>query len=197
MEANEMNNAAGAKCSICGEELTAYGSKILLDGVLCRDCASLLSEWLTDEALKQMRKAKIKNHLKYRRENADRLQLFSPNRTADGKYKLNVDEDSRTFVISKQKDYVKANADVVKLSAIRSIRAYQQPCPDSSGVDIIIRIELKSRKFDSMSFRVNEFPGAELGSEVYADAKKTADNYLELFKEVGISERKISRDYGE
>lgn len=197
MEVNEMNNAARAKCSICGEALTAYGSKILLDGVLCRDCASLLSEWLTDEDLKQMRKTKVKNHLKYRRDNMDKLQMFSPNRIAEGRYKLNVDEGRRTFVISKQKDYIKANADVVKLSAIRSIKAYQQPCPDSSGVDIMIRIELRSRRFETMCFRVNEFPGAEIGSDLYENAKKTADGYLELFKEVGISERKISRDYGE
>ena len=187
----------GKKCGLCGNELSAFGSKQLADGIICRDCAAKLSEWLTDEVLAETKLSKIKKHLKYREENAMDIQAFAPNIVSEGKYKLYIDEQTKKFAISKKKDLVKDNADIVKLSSVKSITVSKADCPDSEGVDIMMELAVRSRQFKTIKFRVNEFPGIEEESEAYTQTKEIAEKYIELFAGAGISERKVVRDYGE
>ena len=48
---NLLKDVEVSLCSVCEEPLTAFGSKELKDGILCRNCAKELSEWLTDEMI--------------------------------------------------------------------------------------------------------------------------------------------------
>ena len=53
-------------CSVCGNKLTRYGSKILKDGILCRNCAKLASEWLDNVDYAEKTVEQLKEHLAYR-----------------------------------------------------------------------------------------------------------------------------------
>ena len=193
---SERNNGECRICSICGNELTDFGNKKLTDGILCRECAKKLSEWLSDEKLSEMDVRDIQKHLCYREKNIGKLNEFVAKDSVIGKYDIYIDTDHRSFVISKRKDYMKDNADVVKLWRIRKITVYSDKHELSEGEDVFMKIELFCRKFQEMVFRVNEFPGLDPDSEEFEKTKELAEEYLQLFMRAGIGERKIRREYG-
>ena len=179
MEVKEKIEESAGKCSLCGNALTAFGSKPLADGVLCRDCAKIVSEWLTDEDLREMKLTKVKRHFAYRAKNAEKLQSFVPTKSLDAKYDLHIDENAKTFVISKKKDFVKDNADVLKLSSIKDVQILEEPCGEN-GVDVMLEMQLRGWHIKHVKFRVNEFPGLEKDSENYIKTKETAEAYLRM-----------------
>ena len=52
MENQDMDNEK--TCSLCGEPLSRYGNKKILDGMLCRNCIKAASDWLSDEDFEKM-----------------------------------------------------------------------------------------------------------------------------------------------
>ena len=181
MEVNDNIEESAGKCSLCGNALTAFGSKPLADGVLCRDCAKIVSEWLSDEDLRGMKLAKVKRHFAYRAKNAEKLQSFTPTQSLDAKYDLHIDENAKTFVISKKKDFVKDNADVLKLSSIKDVQILEEACEgENAGVDVMLEMHLRGWYIKHVKFRVNEFPGLEKDSEDYIKTKETAEAYLRM-----------------
>ena len=86
------------KCSICNEQLTDYGNKQLKDGVLCRNCVKLASEWLSDEDYKKRSVKDIKKHLKYREDNLKKLEAFKTSREVKGKYTLYIHDGGRKYL---------------------------------------------------------------------------------------------------
>ncbi len=195
-ESNIIENGVVQTCSICQQPLTAFGSKKLADGILCRDCAKKLSEWLSDEDISNMKVSKIRKHLNYREKNQSNLQSFNPTKKYEAKYDLYIDETKGSFVISKKKDFIKENADVIKLWKIKSIRSYEQRNELSEGYDILIDINLMFSPFKKMTFRVNEFTGLLKDTEQFNTTKETAENYLKLFIDARVNAGKIRREYG-
>ena len=203
-------------CAVCGRELTAYGNKKLKDGMLCRYCRKKLSEWLDDELLAEMNVDDITAHLEYRSENAKALAEFAPVYVAGGKYKLYVDAANDAFLISRKKDFVSANADLLKLSAIKQIRVYSlvdqvqgtdsdsaDPQDiDSAGTvqsfgDVMMDIDMEEGEISHLSFRINEFPGLETDSEEFNKAKNDSLDMAELLKDSGVDEERIVFEDGE
>ncbi len=183
MEVNENIEAGAGKCSLCGQPLTAFGSKQFAGGILCRDCAGIVSEWISDEDLQQMKLSKLKRHFAYRAKNAEKLKVFSPVKAVDAKYDLYIDESAGTFVISKKKDYVKDNADVLKLSSVKDVQILEESCEgEDAGVDVMLEMHLRGWYIKHVKFRVNEFPGLEKDSEEYRKTIETAENYIRALK---------------
>ena len=205
-------------CSVCGRELTAYGSKKLKDGMLCRYCRKKVSEWFGDEILAEMTAEDIAAHIEYRNKNREALEDFAPVYAAGGKYKLYADAANDAFLISRKRDFVSANADLLKLSAIKQVRVYslvdqvqgtdsdpadlQDTDTDSAGTvqsfgDIIMDIDMEEGEITHLGFRVNEFPGLETDSEEFNKAKNDALDMTELLKDSGVDEERIVFEYGE
>ena len=109
-------------CDLCHFKLTPYGSKVLKDGIICRNCAEKLSKWLTDKQLKQLSLQDIENHLQYRTKNLEHIKNFKFDKVIKGRYSLYIDSESREFVISKAMDLVADNSDVIRADSIESIQ---------------------------------------------------------------------------
>ena len=103
-------------CDICGGEIGLLGNRKLEDGNLCKNCAAKLSPWFSDRRRSTVEQ--IRQQLAYREENQERLEHFSPTRTLGGRTHVLLDEDNRTFVVTSERDYRKANADLLDFSQV-------------------------------------------------------------------------------
>lgn len=176
-------------CSVCGEILTDYGNKELKDGILCRNCVKLASEWLSDEDYKKRTVKDIKKHLRYREANLVNLDSFKVSRKTEGKYSLYIDDDNKLFVVSKRKDLKKDNADVISLDDIVEMSVYEKKYQDKDTVDVYFDIKLNNKELNEVLFRVNEFNGLSVDSDEYKQASELAINYLdELMKDQDFQE---------
>ena len=107
-----MDHRNNEVCSLCQNPLTAFGSKVAKDGVICRDCAKKASPFLTDEDIKRRSIARMKNHLEYRERNLKKLANFRPSKEVDGKYRLCVEEKRNRFLFSKRNNWEAENPDI-------------------------------------------------------------------------------------
>lgn len=169
-------------CSVCGRNLTKYGSKTLADGILCRNCAKLVSGWYTSGDLAERTVEQVKEHLDYRQNNLAVIKGFNGLKVVEGKYSLFVDDTKRQFVISKRDDLVKENADVFSLSMIENMRIIEKRYKTKSGSDIMVEILVKHPQFRSLRFQVNEFGCLERDSAEFRLALQLAYKYINAFK---------------
>ncbi|MBR0137650.1 MAG: DUF4428 domain-containing protein [Erysipelotrichaceae bacterium] len=181
-KAVEQNEETVATCSVCGKKLTRYGSKKLKDGVLCRNCAKLASDWLDNEDFARMSVDQIKDHLAYCQENLARIEQFKGLQVVEGKYSLYVDDSKREFVISKRDDLVKANADVFSLDQIKNMRIIERKYRQKEGSDIFVELIMDHPQFDNVRFQVNEFNCLSKDSAEYGLAVQLAYKYINAFK---------------
>ncbi len=170
-------------CSLCGEPLSRYGNKKIMDGVLCRNCIKPASPWLSDEAYLKLSLEDFKGHLAYREENKKELESFKDSKKVEGKYVLYLDEEGRKFALSKRKDYKKDNADVFGFDQIKEISIYEEKYGDTEDLDVFFDMKLDNKQIDDVLFRVNEFPGLIRDSQEHKNAVDLALGYLEAFEE--------------
>lgn len=179
------------KCAVCGGELSQFGVRNLSDGLLCRDCCAMLSEWLSEEDTQRMSAADISKHLDYRKRNAKKIAGFVPSVMAGGKYVLYINTAKKQFAVSKRKDYIKENADLFKLRHIEHVGLIERNSKNSEGGDIFLHIDFSRGNIGHLELRVNEFSGLDVMSEEYKKAKDTAMEYIKAFKDAGVKERKF------
>ena len=168
-----------AVCSLCGEKLTRYGNKKLKDGILCRNCAKLASPWLSSEDYLNLSVEDMKRHMAYREANRAKLESFLSGKVIEGKYSLYLDETNGQFMISKRKDPIKTNTDVIPFSAIEEMNIVEEDYLDEEAGDIRFEMKLNSGEIGHLGFRVNEFPGLGKDTEDYEKAKQKAFEYLD------------------
>ncbi|MBQ1435500.1 MAG: DUF4428 domain-containing protein [Clostridia bacterium] len=103
-------------CSICGGEIGLFGNRKLDDGNMCKNCAAKLSPWFSDRRKSTV--AEIEEQLQYREANKEAIAAFNPTRTFGANMKLIIDEDAKKFVVTRERDLVKANPDVIAFSQV-------------------------------------------------------------------------------
>ena len=109
-------------CEICGKEVGMFGYKKLKDGEICKDCVKLLSPWFEDR--KESTVAQIKAQIAYRAQNAEELKSFNPTKVyGDFEYMYVEERDGvpYRFCVSRNKDYLKENADLVLVEDLREV----------------------------------------------------------------------------
>ena len=79
-------------CAICGGEIGMLGNRKLLDGNMCKNCASLLSPFMTDR--KECTVAEIEQHLQYRMANKMQVDMFNPTRALGNRTKIYIDDET-------------------------------------------------------------------------------------------------------
>ena len=178
------------KCSVCGEELTRYGSKKLKDGVLCRNCAKLLSPWYEDADLEEKSVEDIREHLEYRKQNQEKLKDLKQTRTVEGKYSLYIDDDKGEFVLAKRKDLLKENPDIIALKDVQEMSVVEERYLDEDGVDIFFEAKIDSPQLRHLRMRVNEFPGIGTDTDEYRHDSELAIAYLDALADEGFEEVK-------
>ena len=103
-------------CDICGEKIGLLGNRKLSDGNLCKDCAAKLSPWFTER--KQSTVEEIREQLRLREENRQKLADFHPTRTIGVDTKVYVDEPGKTFIVTGAQDIMKANPNLIRMDQV-------------------------------------------------------------------------------
>lgn len=111
------------ECDICGNEIRILGNKKLEDGNMCKECEEKLSPWFSDRRNSTVEE--IKQQLSSRELNKRKLQSFNPSRSIGEYYRMYIAENDGMpthFVVSRSKDYVQENADVIDFIHVLSCR---------------------------------------------------------------------------
>ena len=103
-------------CDVCGGKIGMLGNRKLSDGNLCRACASKLSPWFTGRKASTVED--IRAHLAYREANREAAAYFRASRTFGTGEKLYIDEGAGSFAVTRAKDLVEDNADIVGLASL-------------------------------------------------------------------------------
>ena len=163
-------------CSLCGRELTAFGSKTIKDGILCRHCAEEISPWLTDDELLEKTVDDMKAHIMNRKRNAHKLMEFHPTKKAGKQFSILIDEDHQWFVVSKRGNLEEENPDVLKLDQIQKVSIESRKYPDAEDLeDVYMNVKVDGADFGAIDFRVNPFPGLSKDSDEYKQAMAEAE----------------------
>ena len=179
-----MSNVFG-ECSLCHQPLTPYGSLVRAEGTICRNCAALLSPFLTKAEVAEMTLEQLNGHIEYRKANAEVLKDLKISRVIDGRYDLYRDEEGKNILFVKGRDAVKENADIIPLTAIDKMQITKQyNKKDANYVDIFVKVYLHDAPFKCVEFMTNTFPKTDVNVEAYQQAMDLAYDYLNKIKEL-------------
>ena len=103
-------------CDICGGKIGLLGNRKLDDGNMCKDCAALLSPFMTDRRRTSI--ADIKEHLAYREANLEKVTVFNVTRSLGTGTKILLDENTSKFIITSAKRWQDGNPDVMDFSQV-------------------------------------------------------------------------------
>ena len=159
-------------CDICGEKIGLLGNRKLENGNLCKKCANKLSPWFSDRRNSTVEE--IKAQLDYREANKSKVASFHTTKTLGEDMKLLLDEDAKTFMVTRAHDLQEANPDVLNIADVtgcninidESKSEIKQEGKDGKEVsynpprykysyDFYITIFVNNPYFDEMKFRVN------------------------------------------
>lgn len=159
-------------CSICGGEIGLLGNRKLEDGNLCKKCAAKLSPWFNDRRHSTVEE--IEQQLKYREENLEEVKKFNITRTFGKEMIVYIDDGAKKFMVTKAKDIINNNPDVIDLSCVTGCdidvietkdeaetrdkdgnRVKYNPPKYNYRYDWDITIRLNHRFFNEISFRLN------------------------------------------
>lgn len=111
-------------CDICGGEIGLLGNRKLEDGNLCKNCARLLSPFMTDR--RQSTVEEIRRHLAYRQANLGVLAAIHPTTVLGGNTKVYIDEANRKFFVTRSRNWRDENPDVIDFSQVVDVRTEVQ-----------------------------------------------------------------------
>jgi len=103
-------------CDVCGGKIGLLGNRKLEDGNMCKDCAALLSPFMTDRRRTTLND--IKDHLAYREANKAEVAGFNVTRTLGEKTKVLFDEDAGKFIVTSSGRWRNENPDVILFSQV-------------------------------------------------------------------------------
>jgi len=177
-------------CDICGDKIGLLGNRKLDDGNMCKNCAALLSPFMTDRRRTSI--ADIKEHLAYREANRASLASLNVTRTlGSGTMKVMLDEDARRFIVTSASRWQEANPDIMEFSQVTGCEteikesrtelkrkdrdgkeiSYNPPRYDID-YDFHITIHINSPWFSQISFKVNSSRIEDKGSVEYREADR-------------------------
>ena len=159
-------------CDICGEKIGLLGNRKLDNGNLCKNCAQKLSPWFSDRRNSTVEE--IKEQLAYREANKERVTVFHMTRTLGMDTKVLLDEDAGTFMVTRARNLVEANPDVLDFADVTGCNldidesrseikredkdgkkvSYNPPRYEYS-YDFYITIFVNNPYFDEMRFKIN------------------------------------------
>ncbi len=104
------------QCAICGGDIGLLGNRKLSDGNMCKNCASLLSPFMTDR--KECTVAEIEQHLQYRMENKAEVDVFNPTRALGNRTKVYIDDNTGRFLVSNDPNWRRDNPDIISVDQV-------------------------------------------------------------------------------
>ncbi|MDL2224585.1 DUF4428 domain-containing protein [Eubacteriales bacterium OttesenSCG-928-M02] len=178
-------------CDICGDKIGMLGNRKLDDGNMCKNCAGLLSPFITDRRRTTLED--IKEHLAYREANQDAVAKFHVTRTFGGRTKVMLDEDAENFIVTSSNRWQNENPDVIPFSQVtgcqtdiresrREIRRLDEEGKSVSynppryqyDYDFYTIIHVNSPFFSEIEVKINDSSVDERGSVGYREMERQA-----------------------
>ena len=176
-------------CDVCGDKIGLLGNRKLEDGNLCKNCASLLSPFMTDR--RRTTVSEIKEHLAYREANKSSVAAFNLTRTIGTGTKVLLDEGARKFIVSASSRWQSENPDVIDFTQVTGCQteiresrtelmrdrkdgskvSYDPPRYDID-YDFYVTININSPWFSDINFKVNGSRVEERTSVQYREADR-------------------------
>ena len=194
-------------CDICGEKIGLLGNRKLEDGNMCKNCAALLSPFMTDRRKTTL--AEIKEHLAYREANKTEVSAFNVTRTLGDKTKVLLDEDNKKFIVTSSSRWQSENPDVLSYSQVTGCQTDIQESKDEIKTkdkdgksisynppryeyyyDFNVVIHVNSKWFSEIRFQINKDSAKGRGG---VDYKKYESDATEI-KEALTQVRQETRD---
>ncbi len=182
-------------CDICDEKIGLLGNRKLADGNLCKDCAKLLSPYMTDR--RQSTVEEIRQHLAYREENKKQVDSFAPTRILGNRTKVYIDEPGQRFLVTWMDNWRNANPDILRLDQVidtqveveeektelfqetaESKRVSFDPPRYSCAYQFDITIRVNSPYFDEISFELTEEKPDSPYTDAYRAYERQADELI-------------------
>ena len=188
-------------CDVCSDKIGLMGNRKLEDGNLCKNCASLLSPFMTDR--RRTTVAEVKDHLAYREANKAVVAAFNLTRTIGTGTKVLLDEGARKFIVSSSSRWQSENPDVIDFSQVTgcnteiresrteikregkdgSKSSYNPPRYDID-YDFYLTININSPWFSDINFKVNGSRVEERTSVQYREADRQSQEIKEALTSV-------------
>ena len=179
-------------CDICGGKIGLLGNRKLEDGNMCKNCAALLSPFMTDRRRTTL--AEIKEHLAYREANKADVARFNVTRTLGNRTKVMLDEDAGKFIVSSSARWQGENPDVMAFSQVTGCLVdvdetrTEEKTKDSEGkeisynprryvydYDFYVIIHVNSPWFSEIKFQINNRSITERLSVEYRECDALAN----------------------
>ena len=196
-------------CDICGEKIGFLGNRKLADGNMCKDCAKLISPFLTGR--KQFTVADMKEHLAYREANKEKVAAFNPTKTIGGNMTICFDEDKHQWLATHARNWRNENPDILEFSQVTGCtldidehkRELYRELPDGKresynprryeySYDFNMTIHVNSPWFDQINFKVNDDEIRRRGDTAYREAQENADEIKSILTQVRDEEREAA-----
>ena len=188
-------------CDICGGKIGLLGNRKLEDGNMCKDCAALLSPFMTDRRRTTL--AEIKDHLAYREKNKAEVEKFNVTRTFGGNTKLLLDEDAGKILVTSSGRWKNENPDVIPFSQITGCETdiveskTEQKTKDKDGnsisyvpprytyeYDFNVIIHINCPWFSEIKFTINRSRIEGRGSVDYQECERQASEIKEALTQL-------------
>lgn len=178
-------------CDICSKKIGLLGNRKLVDANMCKNCAALLSPFMTDRRKSTL--AGVKAHLAYREANKAQVAALNVTRTLGSGMKVMIDEAAGKFIVTSSNNWRSENPDVIALSQVAGCEAdivetrtevmmkgddgeeisYSPPKYDYE-YDFFIAIRVDSPWFSEIKFQINSMC-LERGSDDYKDCERLSN----------------------
>lgn len=194
-------------CDICAEKIGLLGNRKLEDGNMCKDCAKLLSPFMTDR--RKTTVAEIKEHLAYREANKAKVAAFESTKVMGGSTKIYFDENKSQWLVTNQRNWRNDNPDVLDFAQVTGCildvnedkrELYRQledgkqesynPRRYEYSYDFDMTIHVNSPWFSEIKFRVNDNSIEQYGGMEYREAQANAEEIKQTLENV----RQTARD---
>jgi len=188
-------------CDICKEKIGLLGNRKLEDGNMCKNCAALLSPFMTDRRRTTL--DEIKEHLVYRETNKTDVAVFNVTRTFGDKTKVYLDEDARKFIVASSSRWQNENPDVMTYSQVTGCQTDIQESKeeiktkDKDGkpvsynppryeyyYDFNVVIHVNSKWFNEIRFQINKNSIKGRGSAEYREFERQANEIRDALTQV-------------
>ncbi|MBQ9196876.1 MAG: DUF4428 domain-containing protein [Clostridia bacterium] len=185
-------------CDICGNKIGLLGNRKLEDGNCCKDCASLLSPWMTDR--RQSTVEEIKQHLDYRQENQAAVAAMRPTRVLGNYTKIYIDEAQQKFFVTRFSNWQDRNPDVMDISQVTGCqidvddnkrevydtdkdgkRVSFDPPRFEYSYEFRVKLDIDSPWFSEIEFELTDNRPDSPYTEAYRNFERQADEIRRVF----------------
>ncbi|NPV92684.1 MAG: DUF4428 domain-containing protein [Firmicutes bacterium] len=195
-------------CDVCGDKIGLLGNRKLEDGNLCKECAKLLSPFMTDR--RQSTVTEIKEHLEYRKANQGKVAAFSPTKIVGGETKIYFDENKKQWLVTRLRDWRSENPDVIDFSQAmgcildidedkweiyHEVDGRQEsfnPRRYEYSYVFNMTIHVNSPWFSEIQFRINDDKIEQRGGIAYCEAQAKADEIKNTLEQMRSAEREAA-----